>query len=76
MSKVLTVDKALEILSKAKKRVGGDAALVLSLTASELYDINVNNMVIRKDKDNRYVEVQVKHDELAKQTIRVVPFVT
>lgn len=66
MSKVLTVDKALEILSKAKKRVGGDAALVLSLTASELYDVNVNNIVIRKDKDNRYVEVQVKHDELVK----------
>jgi hypothetical protein len=66
MSKVLTVDKALEILSRAKKRVGGDAALILSLSDSELYDVNVNNMVICKDKDNRYVEVQVKHDGLVK----------
>jgi len=62
----LTVDKALEILKKAKKQVGGDACLILSLTASELPDAIVNEMVIIKDETNRYVEVKCDHPELAK----------
>lgn len=65
MQKILTVDAALAILIEAKNKVGGDAPLVLSLTDSELADQNVNNMEIIDVDESQYVEVQVKHSDLA-----------
>lgn len=64
MKKILTVDQALAILTEAKKQVGGKAALVLSLTDSELNDVSVNGMFIHNDESNAYVEVQAYHDGL------------
>lgn len=64
MRKILTVDQALAILTEAKKRVGGKAALVLSLTDSELHDVSVNAMVIQNDESNAYVEVQAFHEDV------------
>lgn len=64
MKKILTVDQALAILTEAKKQMGGEAALILSLTDSGIPDADVNDMVIQYDKDNAYVEVQVSHPYL------------
>jgi hypothetical protein len=64
MAKVLTVDAALAILTKAKKQVGGDAPLVLSLADSEMADCNVNDIVVINDGENQYVEVQAHNAEL------------
>lgn len=60
----LTIDQALKILTEAKKKMGGDKCLILSLEASELPDVNVNNMEIMFDKDNAYVEIQVRHNDI------------
>jgi hypothetical protein len=65
---VLTVDQALRILLEAKHQMGGDAALILSLSDSELQDVNINDMVIRNDNLNAYVEVQAHHEELTSDT--------
>jgi len=58
------VDAAIAILTEAKRQMGGNAALILSLSSSEIADCNVNDMVIQNDGENRYVEVRVKHPEL------------
>lgn len=65
LNKFITVNEALKILNKAKKQLGGDLALILSLTDSGIPDATVNDLVIRTDADNRYIEVQVKHHNLA-----------
>lgn len=41
--------------------MSGEAALILSLTDSGIPDATVNNMEIIYNKDNAYVEIQVKH---------------
>jgi hypothetical protein len=68
MEKVLSVDAALAILTKAKKQMGGDACLILSLSGSGIMDCNINNMVIQNDGENRYVEVRARHPELAEKS--------
>lgn len=61
------MDAALAILTRAKEQVGGDAALILSLSASGISDCDVHNMFIQNDGENRYVEVRVKHPALVEQ---------
>jgi hypothetical protein len=59
-------NEALAILTEAKKQMGGEAALILSLTDSATSDADVNEMVIQHDKDNAYVEVRVFHEDVNK----------
>lgn len=64
MAKLMTVDKAIKALQKAREEVGGDACLILSLSGSGIEDADVNDMIVVKDSCNRYVEVRVKHPSL------------
>jgi hypothetical protein len=64
MSKNITVDEAIAILTKARDTVGGDACLILSLTGSGIEDADVNDLVIVKEDDSRYVSVKVSHPYL------------
>ncbi len=58
------MDAALAILTQAKQQMGGDVALILSLTGSSLPDCDINDMAVIHDKDNAYVEVQAEHIDL------------
>jgi hypothetical protein len=67
--KILTIDRALKILQKAKEQFGGngEAALILSLTDSGIPDATVNDMFIQNEDGDQYVEVQVRHSYIAEQ---------
>ena len=63
--KIITIDEAIAKLQAAKRICGGDAVLILSLSDSQLNNVNVNDIVPIKDSpDTRYAEVQVKHSNL------------
>lgn len=63
----MTINEALDFLTKAKTRVGGDAVLVLSLTDSGIGDADIDSMeVIEQDNGYKsdvsgYVEVRCDH---------------
>lgn len=59
-----TIDHALAILTEAKRKMGGDRSLILSLTDSEIEDANVDDLVIVNDDESHYVEVRVAHPAL------------
>lgn len=61
----MTIDEAIDMLFAAKIIVGGDANLVLSLTASCLQDVGIDDIVPIKDSDGtRVVEVRVLHPDI------------
>lgn len=63
----VTIDEALASLTAAKKELGGDACLILSLWDSELQDVNVKGFTVIHDRDNRYLQVDVIHPDLAQE---------
>lgn len=77
MKTAISIDEALVILNRAKKQIGGDKCLILSLTGSGIEDANVQNLHIIDEGENnsRYIEVQVEHpciqddDELEEPTM-------
>lgn len=60
--KCVTIDQALKTLEKAKRLMGGDKVLILSLTGSGLECVNVNNLKVINDPEDQgtYVEVRAK----------------
>ena len=57
----MTIDEALKALKKAKKSLGGNAVLALSLADSQLPSVDIDDFFI--DKDGGYVEVQATHPD-------------
>ncbi len=66
----MTIDEAIQELRWAKEQspLGGNTVLVLSLTGSELPDVNVDSLALVKDGDGAVVEVQVLHPLLDRFT--------
>lgn len=62
--KTLTIDEALAALKQAKTAIGGDKALVLSLTASGLADQSINGITIVMDGESNYVQIECLHTDL------------
>ena len=60
----MTIDQALQVLTKAKRSLGGGACLILSLTASGIEDADVSSMEIIRAGESRYVQVSVAHPAL------------
>ncbi len=60
----LSIDEALRVLKAAKAKIGGDKALILSLTDSGLPDANVEELALVDVAESQYVEVRVKHHYL------------
>lgn len=71
----MTIDQALRVLQDAKRKMGGDRCLILSLSGSGIEDANVNSMHIACDTkgESGYVEVRVSHPSLRVDDKRVTP---
>ena len=69
----ITIDQAIEALTAAKKILGSDACLILSLWGSSLPDANVKGFTVIHDKDNRYLQVDVVHPDLCTEEVGKEP---
>lgn len=56
---MLTINKAIEVLQKAKRKIGGDKVLIVSLTSSGLEETDNVNVKVINDKDSQYVQLRV-----------------
>lgn len=69
----MTIDEAILALRVAKKDIGGDKKLILSLTNSRLCDTEVDDIAIINDHrkgigESQYVEIRVEHPEISPHT--------
>jgi hypothetical protein len=55
-----SIDEAIADLQKAKKAIGGDKVLVISLSGSGLDVSSEFTLATIKNKDSKYVEVRVE----------------
>jgi hypothetical protein len=64
----VTIDAALELLQKAKERIGGDKCLILCLVDSGIQDANVELLEIvdgtEEGEESQYIRVSVDHGPL------------
>lgn len=56
----MTIDNALLILRNAKRLIGGDKCLILSLTDSQMEDVDISGIGIIDDGNSKYVEFTAK----------------
>lgn len=63
---VVCIDKALALLKEAKRRMGGDKVLILSLSGSGLEEVDVSSLRIIQEAESQYVQVIVDHPALSR----------
>lgn len=63
---MLTIDNAIALLTAARQTLpmGGSSLLILSLTGSQLEDVEVSEMVVKGEEGSSYVEMRATHPSL------------
>jgi hypothetical protein len=56
---LITIDQAIKTLQKAKRLIGGDKVLTVSLTGSGLEEVDAIKMKIVNDGDSQYIQLRV-----------------
>jgi hypothetical protein len=57
----MTIDEAIEFLNKARSKLGGEACLILSLTGSEIEDVDIDGMDEMVEPGSFYVQVRAQY---------------
>ena len=62
----LTIDEAIDRLTRARTLIGGDKLLIACLVGSELEDTDNVGIDVINDGESKYVEIAVRHPTFKK----------